>query len=72
MTVCAAPVPSPQAHKIPASGRSISVDVTVDWGSGDARETYAKTLRFCSFRCLVLWAEEQAGKHDDRTVPKEK
>lgn len=69
--ICDAPLPAPQAHEIADGARAIAVDLTVDWGAADARDEYAKTLHFCKFGCLALWASEQAGKHDDRIVPKE-
>lgn len=53
---------------IVAGGRTVSVDVRVDWGDGDERDVWEGGYVFCSFACCAAWASDRAADHDGRRV----
>lgn len=60
--------PAGDRHRIDDGARRVRVQLTVDWGADDLRDTHSKPLVFCSFACLAGWAGEKAAQHDGVTV----
>jgi hypothetical protein len=55
-------------REIADGARTITLQVTVDWGSEDERESVNKGYVFCSFKCVAEWASDRARDWDGVVV----
>lgn len=55
-------------HQIPDGARRLDLQFAVDWGDADLRDSHAKPLVFCSFKCLSEWAAAKAAEHDGHVL----